>query len=315
MLVLNLAKIVSTEFSQFLVFVSLVGFKEDWFKLLVSRVCVEEIHFPQLFSKLCQVSVSGNLSEDTFSSEQTFLLRIVSEIVNERIEEIIVPNVFALCVLRIFRRSVGLVDFFSRGSPSLPTVSTATNVLGYSLSILRDICAREDPAGSRSDGRADVIDSLQSQEFIELFLSLLRDLEPPAIIRKATRLSENQERTSTHSAKTCPYIGFRKDIVAVIGNCAYRRKRVQDEIRERNGILLLLQQCVTDEDNPFLREWGIWCVRNLLEGNAENQQVVADLELQGSIDVPELAGLGLKVELDKKTQRPKLVNVSSKVEQ
>ncbi|TXG57022.1 hypothetical protein EZV62_018335 [Acer yangbiense] len=32
---------------------------------------------------------------------------------------------------------------------------------------------------------------------------------------------------------------------------------------------------------------------------------VADLELQGTIDVPELSGLGLKVEVDQQTQRAK----------
>lgn len=81
-------------------------------------------------------------------------------------------------------------------------------------------------------------------------------------------------------------------------------------MRERNGILLLLQQCVIDEDNPFLREWGIWAVRNLLEGNAENQRVVAELEVQGSVDVPEITGLGLRVEVDQITRRAKLVNLS-----
>ncbi|TXG70844.1 hypothetical protein EZV62_005779 [Acer yangbiense] len=293
-----------------LVLYVLVGFGEDWFKLIVSRVCLEDIHFPVLFSKL----KDSSLGDDGFSSEQGFLLRVVSEIVNERIEEISVPGDFALCVLGIFRKSVGVVDFFSRGKSGLPTDSIAINVLGYSVSILRDICAREDPSGSSSDSEdsVDVVDRLISSGLIELFLSLLRDLEPPTTIRKAMRLSENQEGTSSYSAKTCPYMGFRKDIVAVIGNCAYRRKHVQDEIRERNGILLLLQQCVVDEENQFLREWGIWSVRNILEGNAENQQVVADLELQGSIDVPELSGLGLKVEVDQQTQRAKLVNVPSK---
>ena len=88
---------------------------------------------------------------------------------------------------------------------------------------------------------------------------------------------------------------------------------MQDEIRKRTKILLLLQQCVADEENPFLREWGIWSVRNLLEGNVENQQVVADLEVQGSVDVLELAGLGFKVEVDQQTQRAKLVNVVANV--
>jgi len=33
------------------------------------------------------------------------------------------------------------------------------------------------------------------------------------------------------------------DIVALIGSCVYRRKHIQDEIRRRNGSLLLLQAC------------------------------------------------------------------------
>ncbi|KAK2653753.1 hypothetical protein Ddye_013609 [Dipteronia dyeriana] len=306
----EISRTASSDFFLFffvLVLCLLVGFGEDWFKLIVSRVCLEDIHFPVLFSKLKDSSIG----DDGFSSEQGFLLRVVSEIVNERIEEISVPGDFTLCVLGIFRKSVGVVDFFSRGKSGLPTDSIAINVLGYSVSILRDICAREDPSGSEDS--VDVVDRLISSGLIELFLSLLHDLEPPTTIRKAMRLSENQEgATRSYSAKTCPYMGFRKDIVAVIGNCVYRRKQVQDEIRERNGILLLLQQCVVDEENQFLREWGIWSVRNILEGNAENQQVVADLELQGSIDVPELSGLGLRVEVDQQTQRAKLVNVPSK---
>ena len=71
---------------------------------------------------------------------------------------------------------------------------------------------------------------------------------------------------------------------------------MKDKIRQMNGILLMLQQCVADEDNPFLREWGIWCMRNLLEGNEENQKAVVELELQGTVDMPELYGLGLRVE-------------------
>ncbi|PNX63759.1 ataxin-10, partial [Trifolium pratense] len=64
--------------------------------------------------------------------------------------------------------------------------------------------------------------------------------------------------------------------------------------------------CVTDEDNPYLREWGIWCVRNILEGNEENQKVVAELQLQGSADdVPEISALGLQVDIDPKTRRAK----------
>lgn len=294
---------------------STVGFEEDWLKLLLSRICLEESHFPMLFSKLCPVGSSGNYENiefkvDVFASEQAFLMDIVSEILNEQINKMTVSSDVALCVLGILKKSVGVLDSVSTCKSRFSAGSNAINVLKYSLTILKEICARDGQKSSNEHGSVDVVDLLVSSGLLELLLCLLRDLEPPAIIRKAIKQGENQDGAASYSPKHYPYRGFRRDLVAVIGNCAYRRKHVQNEIRERNGILLLLQQCVTDEENQFLREWGIWCVRNLLEGNVENQRVVAELELQGSVDVPEIAGLGLRVEVDQKTGRAKLVNVS-----
>ncbi|KAL2477768.1 ARM repeat superfamily protein [Forsythia ovata] len=184
------------------------------------------------------------------------------------------------------RNAVGIVDFLAMRKTGLPTGISNVDVLGCSLTILRDTCAGG-TEGSKKDISGDVVDMLASSGLIELLISLLRELEPPAILKKTVRLSENQEASSTPS-KCCPYKGFRRDVVAIVGNCAYCRKHIQVKIREQDGILLLLQQCVTDEDNPFLREWGIRSVRNILEGNRENKQVVASLELQGSVDVPEM---------------------------
>lgn len=111
--------------------------------------------------------------------------------------------------------------------------------------------------------------------------------------------------------KICPYKGYRRDIVSVLANATFRRKHVQDQIREGGGLLLLLQQCVVDENNSFLREWGLWAIRNLLEGNRENQREVAELELQSSVNTPAIAQMGLRVELDQTTKRPKLFNLAS----
>ncbi|KAK8613236.1 hypothetical protein V6N13_101003 [Hibiscus sabdariffa] len=262
--------------------VASVGFREDWFKLLLSRLCLENIHFPELFFKLSEGNASekrGNtaLGDNHFSLKQAFLLRIISEILNERIDEVRVPNDFASCVLEIFKRSLRIVDFATRGN-----------------------------VGDLKKDSVDAVDMLLSNELLDVLFSLLRDLELPSTIRKTLKDGENQELIS-RSSKLCPYKGFRRDLVAAIGNCAYRRKHVQDEIRQKNGILLLLQQCVTDDDNPYLREWGIWSVRNLLEGNAENQQAVADLQLQGTVDTPELTVLRLRVEVDRSTRRAKLI--------
>ncbi|XP_061368708.1 uncharacterized protein LOC133311648 [Gastrolobium bilobum] len=290
---------------------SSASFGEDWLKLLLSRICLEESQLTVLFSKLRFMDVpkgeDTELIDDQFSSEQAFLLRILSDIMNERIRDVTVSKDVALFVFGIFKKSIGVLDHATRGKSGLPSGSAAVDVLGYSLTILRDICAQVSERGIREDAK-DIVDVLLSYGLIELCLSLLGDLEPPAIIRKGIKQFENHDGASC-SSKPCPYKGFRRDIVALIGNSVYRRKHAQDEIRHRNAILLLLQQCVTDEDNPFLREWGIWSVRNLLEGNVENQRVVAELELQGSADVPEIAALGLRVEVDQRNRRAKLVNV------
>lgn len=265
-----------------------------------------------LFSKLQSMDVpKGEDTEsidDQFSSEQAYLLQIILDILNEQLKDVIVSANVALFVFGIFKKSITVLEHATRGKSGLPSGSAAVDVLGYSLTILRDICAQDSLRGSNTEN-ANVVDVLLSNGLIELFLSLLGDLEPPAIIRKGIKQSENQDGARS-SSKPCPYKGFRRDIVSVIGNCLYRRKHAQDEIRRKNGILLLLQQCVTDEDNPYLREWGIWCVRNMLEGNEENKKEVAELELQGSADMPEIAKLGLRVEVDQKTGRAKLVNIT-----
>eukprot|EP00252_Welwitschia_mirabilis_P000919 TRINITY_DN10910_c0_g1_i1.p2 TRINITY_DN10910_c0_g1~~TRINITY_DN10910_c0_g1_i1.p2 ORF type:complete len:198 (+),score=43.05 TRINITY_DN10910_c0_g1_i1:1057-1650(+) len=113
------------------------------------------------------------------------------------------------------------------------------------------------------------------------------------------------------SCKICPYRGFRRDLVSVLANAAFRRKRVQDRIRECNGIFVLLQQCIVDASNPFLKEWGLWALRNLLEDNKENQNEIADLQLQDSVNTQDIKQMGLKIEIDSSTGRPKLVNVGS----
>ncbi|KAK7256682.1 hypothetical protein RIF29_30138 [Crotalaria pallida] len=289
------------------------GFGEDWLKLLLSRICLEESQSSALFSKLYFVDVPDgeniDSKEDQFSSEQAFLLQILSEILNERIRDVTISVDVALFLFGIFKKSIGVLEHALRGKSGLPSGSAAVDILGYSLIILRDICAQDSVRDNR-ENTEDVVDVLLSHGLIELTLNLLGDLEPPAIIRKGIKQFENQDGASC-SSKPCPYKGFRRDIVAIIGNCVYRRKQAQDEIRYRNGILLLLQQCVTDDDNPFLREWGIWSVRNMLEGNEENQRIVAELELQGSANVPEIAALGLRVEVDQRTRRAKLVNVPS----
>lgn len=231
---------------------------------------------------------------------------MLSEYLSNRPKDVsMISSPFALEVLKVLDIASAIVDFSSRGSSDGPTGFPAIDVLGYSLTILRHICAWENDIAHATEAPVDL---LLSAGLLQLLLRLLCELEPPAIIRKSMANADHFIQSST-ALKVCPYKGFRRDLVSVIGNCLHGRKHVQEEIRQQNAIPLLLQQCVVDEDNPLLREWGLWSMRNLLEGNAENQQEVAQLQLQEPVNTPEIAGIGLRVEIDEKTGHPKLVNI------
>ncbi|XP_020686695.1 ataxin-10 isoform X2 [Dendrobium catenatum] len=278
------------------------GYQEEWLEWLVTKICIEEPYFSQLFEKTGLARDGYSYTDEkytVFTNTQAFLLGLLSKCLSERPGDISVTNNFVLGIQKVFKEASNVTDFISRGTSALPTGFPTTDVLGYSLIILRDACAWEDPSLAILEAP---VNSLLSAGLVELVLGFLQELEPPSIVRRSME--------NTEAKKVCPYRGFRRDLVSVIGNCLHGKKEVQDEIRKRNAIPLLLQQCVVDDDNPFLREWGLLTVRNLLEGNLENQQCIVELQLQDTVNTPEISGLGLKVEVNKNTGRAKLVNVS-----
>jgi len=42
-------------------------------------------------------------------------------------------------------------------------------------------------------------------------------------------------------------------------------------VGELGGVELVLAQCQLDRESPLAREWGLWAVRNLCEGNPQAQ--------------------------------------------
>jgi len=50
------------------------------------------------------------------------------------------------------------------------------------------------------------------------------------------------------------------------------------------GITVVMNLCVTDERNPYLREHALFTLRNLLLGNEENQATVQAIKPMGSWD-------------------------------
>lgn len=62
-----------------------------------------------------------------------------------------------------------------------------------------------------------------------------------------------------------------------------------------------------DHENPLVREYGLWAVRNLCEGNEDIQSSISSLRACSTVDSPELQAKGLQIELDGKIGKPRLV--------
>lgn len=301
-IVLEIVKIASAE-----------GYKEEWLEWLLAKICIEESYFSSPFVKLGSLDVSrttnGAMSQCTFfTSEQAFLIRVLSKCMSRRSNEVSVSKEFALEILNVLKEACSCVDFTVRGSSELPTGFPSIDIFGYSIIMLRDICAWD---GVPLHADESPIQSLLSAGITEYFLNLLRGLEPPAIIKKCIVKANIQEVKGKMADKVCPYKGYRRDLVSVIASCAYRRKHVQNEVREREGVYLILQQCVLDEDNPYLREWGMLAMSYLMYDNAEIVHELKELQLQAPVQTPEIAELGLEVVIDEETGRAKLVNTPS----
>ena len=101
-------------------------------------------------------------------------------------------------------------------------------------------------------------------------------------------------------------------LVRVMGNLAFECRHNQDLIRttmvvptddaaqqNRSGLHVLLS-CTSYAQACFtLREWAVVAIRNVLQDNGANQQVVAQLESQRAVQSTELGNMGIRVELSK----------------
>lgn len=92
----------------------------------------------------------------------------------------------------------------------------------------------------------------------------------------------------------------------LLGNIFYGCRYAQDTIRTSGGINLLLSRCTTDFKNPLAREWSLICVRNLTEGNEDNQRYIEELKLQNVFQDDVLQQQGINIEMDNVTGKIKV---------
>lgn len=133
-----------------------------------------------------------------------------------------------------------------------------------------------------------------------------RPYDPPPSLSSSTSTSSHAHTITTHSTPPTPpprspspgasstssldpdstltdpedftWPHMKKFCVLLLSNLSWKNNDVKDLVRERGGLAAVLNQTMVDDDNPYIREYAILCIRNLLEGNMRNQKVVGGLE-------------------------------------
>ncbi|GMM54138.1 Ctr86 protein [Maudiozyma humilis] len=88
-------------------------------------------------------------------------------------------------------------------------------------------------------------------------------------------------------------------LIETLANICYKKKEMQDQIRTLHGLELVLSNCVIDDNDPFIKERSIVCIKFLLDGNEENQKFVASMEAKKAVDDETLSQAGYEVDIGK----------------
>ncbi|KAF8479771.1 spinocerebellar ataxia type 10 protein domain-containing protein, partial [Russula ochroleuca] len=113
--------------------------------------------------------------------------------------------------------------------------------------------------------------------FIEELLESLRLLHnflPRINFGKVRSSPEGREGVPDHAADAADFPYLKRDLVRLLGILCHNCRAIQDRVRLCGGIPVVLNLCAIDDRNPYLREYALFALRNLLHNNSENQAVV-----------------------------------------
>ncbi|KAF3240416.1 copper transport protein [Orbilia oligospora] len=90
-----------------------------------------------------------------------------------------------------------------------------------------------------------------------------------------------------------------RSITSLVSLLVYRSKATQDEVRKAGGVVAVLGCFGIDEENPYIQQHATLCIRNLMEGNTENQKILRELEAREVVNGETLEAAGLEAYVDK----------------
>lgn len=159
----------------------------------------------------------------------------------------------------------------------------------------------------------DIIADLSKFHSAKQFLEHYNALD--AIVPLLRSIHENTEvktlKTRTNSSTTTEKKTFpmaKSLLIEIMAFVCHESFKSQEKVRELHGLEVVLSCCNIDEDNPYIKERSILCLRFLLENNKQNQDFVALLEAKEVVDDSALQEAGYEVEMGDGKVRLKKAN-------
>uniref|UniRef100_A0A915J7H2 Ataxin-10 domain-containing protein n=1 Tax=Romanomermis culicivorax TaxID=13658 RepID=A0A915J7H2_ROMCU len=120
------------------------------------------------------------------------------------------------------------------------------------------------------------------------------------------KIDKNISEISGNLSAKRLFHGLKQNLVNLIANISYKCPKIQHKGFELEAIYLILDCTKLDPNNPFLTQWAILAIRNLLENCAENQTLVNQMKANSIAD-------GLDEEFFQKLNVAPMLNPNGKV--
>jgi len=211
--------------------------------------------------------------------QKLIILDIIYELITDEKDmktiEVNDTNVRYLC--QLFKQNIS--DVFAIDSQTDDKQSEENNISNAThvsklLSILCELTANESLLCRFQTDRQLVECLVNTLKTIQL-LSKSQDSSHFKSIPQLKQINE------TDSESQNPVFGFKRDLIRVIGNLVYKCPQMQDWVREFDGIPVILDCCNIDAKNPYIMQWSIFAIRNIVENNNSNQEIISQLSRNG----------------------------------
>ncbi|WVQ99934.1 hypothetical protein IAU59_007077 [Kwoniella sp. CBS 9459] len=221
------------------------------------------------------------------------------------------PHLFLIPLFHVLTRYTLASIGQGADDPRLPKVfeglilvTEGLCAIGLAVQGRKDRRKYEVGSGLEEGGDEEVVERLKSagegQGVVKPTVALLRSLDtffPRINPRSKSSPQQQSDGAAIATEELRPFANLKRNLVQLLGILSFEDTAVGDQVREAEGIQLLLSMTEIDEGNPYLREHALLCVRNLMLNNPANQAIITQMDPIGvlSDDTGELLPLPEKM--------------------